>query len=90
MSFKLGENNIFVVKQIFLIQKTNVHLIPEENKEESKAKEFEDLCIICCDKPKNGTLLPCKHNFMCVDCSRGLKICPMCRKHIQSILEIKQ
>lgn len=90
MLFKLGEQNIFVVKQVFIIQKTNVHLLTDSEETKGFKDTDEDLCIICCVSPKNGALLPCKHNFMCVKCSKGLKICPICRTEIKSVLEIKQ
>lgn len=95
MQFRLGERNTFTVLKLFLIQKSNIHLLPEEtpnpNEEEAKGfTELEDVCIICCENPKNGTLLPCRHNFMCVRCSQGVRVCPMCRRKIEGILEIKQ
>lgn len=87
MIFKLGENNTFLVKQIFLLQKANSHLIHEDSNQD--LKDNDNICIICCENPKNGILLPCKHNFVCVVCSQGLQICPMCRVRIEKILEIK-
>lgn len=90
MDFKLGGNNIFNVSQIIIKQKSNVHILQEKQSEEGEGlKETEDLCIICCENPKTGVILPCKHNFMCVRCTQGLRICPICRNPIQKIIEIK-
>lgn len=88
MVFKLGAINIFNVNQIIIKEKSNVHLLQEKKPEEG-FKDMEDVCIICCENPKTGVILPCKHNFMCMKCTQGLRICPICRNPIQKIFEIK-
>ncbi len=52
----------------------------------------DELCFICCSKEKNAILVPCKHNDICIDCtkiiyqSHGNKLlCPFCRQLVQTI-----
>jgi hypothetical protein len=45
-------------------------------------------CIVCIDREKSVACMPCKHLCLCVECSKNLKICPLCRQEIQSTLEL--
>jgi hypothetical protein len=36
-------------------------------------------CDICYMESKNAVLLPCKHNCTCINCSKNLNKCPICR-----------
>ena len=40
-------------------------------------------CCICMDKPPDTALIPCGH-FVCDDCVKNLRTCPICRKDVQS------
>ena len=48
-------------------------------------KMFE--CKICMEKLNKIMLVPCGHCF-CLDCSKNLKECPICRSSISSINNI--
>lgn len=41
-----------------------------------------DLCKVCFDSVSNTILLPCGHIVCCMDCSRQLRECPICRQLI--------
>ena len=40
-------------------------------------------CILCFDKDRIITLLPCKHFVLCENCSEPLEKCPVCRWQIR-------
>lgn len=50
-------------------------------------------CVICLSEPRDTTVLPCRHMCMCNKCARMLREksnnCPICRKPVESLLEIK-
>ncbi|XP_062581475.1 E3 ubiquitin-protein ligase XIAP-like [Saccostrea cucullata] len=41
-------------------------------------------CKVCLSEEVGVLFLPCSHLVSCVSCSRRLKKCPLCRKHIQT------
>ncbi|XP_026473352.1 RING finger and SPRY domain-containing protein 1-like [Ctenocephalides felis] len=47
-----------------------------------KLSIHEDSCTLCFDKRATVTLHPCQHRGFCVDCSKLLLHCPMCRSMI--------
>ena len=61
-------------------------------------KEEDDLtiCIVCQDEQRSTVLLPCRHLCLCRNCAESLKtnfdrrkrICPLCREHIQDIMDV--
>ncbi len=44
------------------------------------------LCVICQEKEKSVVLIPCRHLCLCADCANHeqLKLCPLCRRQIES------
>lgn len=50
-------------------------------------------CVICLSELRDTTVLPCRHMCMCNKCARMLREksnnCPICRKPVESLLEIK-
>lgn len=53
----------------------------------------ERLCVICLNKDRDTTVLPCRHMCMCHECAQELRKqtskCPICRNHVESLLHIK-
>ena len=46
-------------------------------------------CCICYgDLIKRYACVPCGHCQFCRDCIKKVRVCPLCRKHIQSKIEI--
>lgn len=46
------------------------------NKEEGY---IEDECVVCFERPPEGTFEPCQHKCVCRTCQPKLKLCPLCR-----------
>ena len=56
---------------------------------ERREKQDEDerrkiLCVVCKDREKNYTLIPCGHMACCSICADRLEICPVCRARVTS------
>ncbi|KAL3141998.1 hypothetical protein ABBQ32_004641 [Trebouxia sp. C0010 RCD-2024] len=59
-----------------------------------KEEDMEErLCVICLNKDRDTTVLPCRHMCMCHECAQELRKqtskCPICRNHVESLLHIK-
>lgn len=82
--FKLGDNAIFKVKKLQIFkEESKINIIKEE------IKDSETVCVICFENSRNTVLWPCKHSVICIDCSEHLKICPICRTSIESVIKIE-
>lgn len=84
-----GENNIVhgtnaTVNGILLPDK--VYPSEQDEKSDRAAKEGEPTCLVCYENIQNCAMFPCKHLCVCVTCSRKLKICPVCRTEINSVV----
>ncbi|KAG1653270.1 hypothetical protein FOA52_002730 [Chlamydomonas sp. UWO 241] len=51
----------------------------------------QDECIVCIDRPRSVTLLPCGHRVLCAACCadvrdvpKGNGLCPVCCEKIKS------
>lgn len=54
-----------------------------------KGKDNENnLCIICCEKDRNCVFVDCNHVCSCMDCSKKLKKCPLCRSEITNVIRL--
>jgi len=42
----------------------------------------ESMCQICMENPKNVVFTPCGHLCVCIECSKTINKCPMCRADI--------
>ena len=45
-------------------------------------------CVICLEETPDCIYYQCGHNAVHIKCSVGLKICPLCRKHIHAVLKV--
>ena len=71
---------------------------PEENQTiEAPMKQQEDLddselCVVCISNPKRVLLLPCRHMCVCVGCCESVlqvePLCPLCRAHVETHIEV--
>jgi hypothetical protein len=59
---------------------------PDEEKVLSKEKNDNDekLCVNFMEKSSCVTNISCGHVCSCIECSKKLKNCPICRNHIDS------
>jgi len=61
----------------------------EEKKGGGLTKEDLQMCIICCEKPKQSVFVPCGHKCCCEDCAAKFidkHKCPFCKKSVESII----
>ena len=67
---------------------TNVESTNNNNNVASKKKE----CIVCCSSEVVAALVPCGHNFFCMECATKLKTddsnCPVCQEQVTHVLRI--
>lgn len=88
-------------KQIANDKYTKTYLKSEFNKRKAlKANEIEDgqinlLCVICCDKPRQVLIEPCRHLLLCENCMNRISnlnnnnmICPNCARQIDYFAKI--
>lgn len=81
------ENNYYSYKCkiiLYINDNTSEDISPEGiSPEDILSKNNKDMdCIICTENIRNTILLPCKHFSICGNCSRKIKICPVCRHTI--------
>lgn len=68
-----------------IIEKIEPLVISELSIEDYTADDRKEECVVCRDRAKNTTLLPCHHQCVCHTCSGYLKdICPICFSKITS------
>jgi len=48
----------------------------------------ELLCKVCMENKINTTIIPCGHACVCIEDSKKLKECPMCRGEIKEIIKL--
>lgn len=46
------------------------------------------VCLLCSDNERHMVFLPCKHTVSCLECSRKLNYCPVCRGFIRGAVRI--
>lgn len=45
-------------------------------------------CVVCLDAPSTVLLNPCGHAQFCGKCASVLKICPVCRSNVLSVIKV--
>ncbi|KAI3835132.1 hypothetical protein MKX03_019758 [Papaver bracteatum] len=93
-----GAFQVKVVKQILWIDGERYELreiygIGNSTEPDLDDNESGKECVICMTEPKDTAVLPCRHMCMCNECANELRRqtnkCPICRQHIEELLEIK-
>ena len=46
------------------------------------------LCVVCQDLKREVTLKPCNHYCLCLECSKALRECPICKSRIRNTEKI--
>jgi len=60
-----------------------------QSEEVSSPRDYDSSkCKICFDRPVETVILKCAHSVMCMECSKGLKKCPICFRDIQQVIRI--
>lgn len=71
--FKVGVVSIYKVQ--YSDQKRNV-------------EESRNNCVVCFENERDALYLPCKHNVVCLKCSKMMRECPVCREKIVDTIKI--
>ena len=78
------EGDSYMLQEIYGLEKTN------------SGRTDGGECVICFDRPKNTTVLPCRHFCLCSECADQLlrqqrqgRSCPICRNPVESLLRLK-
>lgn len=52
--------------------------------------QSEDVCVICMDAEKTVVVMPCRHQCLCVQCSKRFirRNCPICRAVIEETISV--
>lgn len=50
--------------------------------------DTEDTCKVCMDRFIDCVLLECGHMVTCLQCSKLVTECPICRQHISRIVKV--
>lgn len=71
------------VETLYLQHQNDTKSFETGNQSSFAHKTYEEnLCKICWDNPVNCVFLECGHMMTCIDCSKSVKECPICRQHI--------
>ena len=75
---------ILRAETLFVQQKKDNDSVKTEAASEEVASEVNDanFCKICWDNAVNCVFLECGHMITCIDCSKQIVECPVCRQHI--------
>ena len=44
--------------------------------------------MVCYENDRDALYLPCKHNLVCLRCSKMMRECPVCREKIVDTIKI--
>ena len=56
--------------------------------EELSQERDKFLCVVCQDLKREVILRPCNHYCLCLECSKALRECPICKKRIRNTEKI--
>lgn len=72
------------------VDTSHSEVVPLTEPEPASSKEGMDLkglCKVCMDKKVETVFIPCGHRVVCVECSRRLQNCCLCRKKITLVVK---
>ncbi|XP_002131654.2 baculoviral IAP repeat-containing protein 8 [Ciona intestinalis] len=80
-------------KMMYVKQKEVSVPAPSEQSLAQQKNQLQNLkdemrCKICLDNPMDCILLECGHVCTCLECSQGIRTCPICRQKITKIMKI--
>ena len=62
-------------------------LTERERREKEEEEERRKRCVVCADREKSYTFIPCGHMACCSICADRLEICPVCRAPVNSTVK---
>lgn len=95
IDIQLPTVNAHNVRRSTTPSRLNVHSPEDFQKEIEKEKE-KTKCVVCQDHDKSVLILPCKHLCLCLQCGNTIarsrnverRVCPLCRKKIETIMNV--
>jgi hypothetical protein len=48
-----------------------------------------NVCVVCFERERNHILLPCGEYIVCSLCGKDLKVCPVCKTNVESIVKMR-
>ncbi|CAM2703323.1 unnamed protein product [Rotaria socialis] len=70
-----------------IVSTTHAQNKPKEIVSETKLS-VNNPCILCRKEEKRLACIPCGHLAACVDCSKTIRTCPICRKCIEAFVRV--
>ena len=71
-----------------------IEMIQTEQVQDFAANDEADMCYICTDKKASTILLNCRHQGICLDCTKTLlrskQPCPLCRRELVGMIHLMQ
>ncbi|XP_076436649.1 uncharacterized protein LOC143276125 [Babylonia areolata] len=69
---------------------------PDDFERELERERDKRKCVVCQDANKSVLILPCKHMCLCVRCANqivrstlvGRRVCPLCRRRIERVMDV--
>lgn len=86
MVFKIGNSAMYEVEDNNKI--TSEVLAIEAEPKLDVAANGVTACIICWEGERDCVIQPCRHNVTCMKCIKSVKVCPVCRTHIEDLYRI--
>ena len=85
--FKIGNSAMYEVDDSYTGSSGKME-VEEGNIKQDGGKQGNTLCSICWEDERDCVILPCRHNVTCMKCVKGVKVCPICRTHIDDLYRI--
>ena len=85
--FKIGNSAMYEVDDSNNNSANKIE-VEEQNIKQEGGKQGNTLCSICWEDERDCVILPCRHNVTCMKCVKGVKVCPICRTHIDDLYRI--
>ena len=71
-----------------------IEMIQTEQVQDFATNDEADMCYICTDKKASTILLNCRHQGICLDCTKTLlrskQPCPLCRRELVGMIHLMQ
>ncbi|EGR33735.1 hypothetical protein IMG5_041730 [Ichthyophthirius multifiliis] len=80
-TFKIGTTSTYNCK-IKCLEKENFQ------QQNNGIPNMVQWCVICCENERNVVFIPCRHNCTCIQCSKNIQECPICRTQIRDTVQI--
>ena len=84
--YELAENTIFKIgaSSTYRVKRSHTSYLDPASKEYDSSVN----CAVCYENDRDVVFMPCKHNVVCLRCSKNVKVCPVCRIKITDTIRI--